>query len=118
RQAGRHRARRRHLAARPDAAVGRIVRHLARAEPRLSRRPRDAASRHGDLRRALRVVPQPDRRDPQLAAQDGAGMSAQALLILSRADIARLMTYGDYVEAIEAALRAAVEGWAVAPPAS
>jgi alanine dehydrogenase len=45
-------------------------------------------------------------------------MSAQALLILSRADIARLMTYGDYVEAIEAALRAAVEGWAVAPPAS
>ncbi len=33
-------------------------------------RPRDAEARHGDVRRALRVVPQPDRRDPQLAAQD------------------------------------------------
>ena len=36
RQAGRHRARRRHLAARPDAAVGRPVRHLAGPQPRLS----------------------------------------------------------------------------------
>lgn len=40
------------------------------------------------------------------------------LLILSRADIARLMDYGDYVDAVEAAFRAAAEGRAVAPPAS
>ena len=33
RQAGRHRARRRHLAARSHAAVGRPVRHLARPQP-------------------------------------------------------------------------------------
>lgn len=40
------------------------------------------------------------------------------LLILSRTDIAGLMDYGDYVDAVEAAFRAAVEGRAVAPPAS
>ncbi len=40
------------------------------------------------------------------------------LLILSRTDIAELMDYGDYVDAVEAAFRAAVEGRAVAPPAS
>ncbi len=40
------------------------------------------------------------------------------LLILSRADIAHLMDYGNYVDAVEAAFRAAVEGRAVAPPAS
>lgn len=40
------------------------------------------------------------------------------LLVLSRADIARLMDYADYVDAVEAAFRAAVEGRAVAPPAS
>ena len=40
------------------------------------------------------------------------------LLILSRTDIAGLMHYGDYVDAVEAACRAAVEGRAVAPPAS
>ena len=40
------------------------------------------------------------------------------LLILSRTDISRLMTYSDYVDAVEAAFRAAVEGRAVAPPAS
>ena len=40
------------------------------------------------------------------------------LLILSRTDIARLMDYGDYVDAVEVAFRAAVEGRAVAPPAS
>ncbi len=40
------------------------------------------------------------------------------LLILSRTDIAGLMHYGDYVDAVEAAFRAAVEGRAVAPPAS
>jgi len=40
------------------------------------------------------------------------------LLILSRAEIATLMDYGDYVDAVEAAFRAAVEGRAVAPPAS
>ena len=40
------------------------------------------------------------------------------LLILSRTDIARLMDYGDYVDAVEAAFRAADAGLAVAPPAS
>jgi alanine dehydrogenase len=40
------------------------------------------------------------------------------LLILSRSDIARLMKYDDYVDAVEAAFRAAAEGRAVAPPAS
>ncbi|MCF8534263.1 MAG: ornithine cyclodeaminase family protein [Reyranella sp.] len=40
------------------------------------------------------------------------------LLILSRTDITRLMDYDDYVDAVEAAFRAAVEGRAVAPPAS
>ena len=40
------------------------------------------------------------------------------LLILSRTDIAGLMDYDDYVDAVEAAFRAAVEGRAVAPPAS
>jgi len=57
------------LAARPHAAVGRAVRHLARPQPCLPGRPRDAAPRHGDVRRALRLVPQPDGRDAQLAAQ-------------------------------------------------
>ena len=45
-------------------------------------------------------------------------MSNETLLILSRTDIARLMDYGDYVDAVEAAFRAAAEGRAVAPPAS
>jgi alanine dehydrogenase len=40
------------------------------------------------------------------------------LLVLSRADIVRLMTYDDYVEAIDAAFRAAVDGSALAPPAA
>lgn len=40
------------------------------------------------------------------------------LLILSRTDIAGLMDYGDYVDAVEAAFRAAAAGHAVAPPAS
>lgn len=40
------------------------------------------------------------------------------LLILSRTDIAHLMDYGDYVDAVEAAFRAAEAGRAVAPPAS
>jgi alanine dehydrogenase len=40
------------------------------------------------------------------------------LLILSRTDIASLMDYGDYVDAVEAAFRAAEAGEAVAPPAS
>ena len=38
--------------------------------------------------------------------------------MLSRADIVRLMEYSSYVDAVEAAFRAAVEGRAVAPPAS
>jgi ornithine cyclodeaminase/alanine dehydrogenase-like protein (mu-crystallin family) len=45
-------------------------------------------------------------------------MTSAGLLVLSRSDIARLMKYGDYVDAVEAAFRAAVEGRAVAPPAS
>ncbi|MDP2374873.1 ornithine cyclodeaminase family protein [Reyranella sp.] len=45
-------------------------------------------------------------------------MTLAGLLILSRTDIAGLMDYGDYVDAVEAAFRAAVEGRAVAPPAS
>jgi len=45
-------------------------------------------------------------------------MNPAGLLILSRTDIQRLMDYGDYVDAVEAAFRAAAEGRAVAPPAS
>ncbi len=45
-------------------------------------------------------------------------MTPAGLLVLSRADIVRLMDYPDYVDAVEAAFRAAVEGRAVAPPAS
>jgi ornithine cyclodeaminase/alanine dehydrogenase len=40
------------------------------------------------------------------------------LLMLSRADVARLMDYPAYVEAVEAALRAAWQGKALAPPAA
>src|SRR5476651_1648166 len=71
RHASRHRTRCRHLPARPHAAIRRTVRDLTRPQPRLWRRSRDAEARHGDVRRALRVVPQPDRRDAQLAAEDG-----------------------------------------------
>ncbi len=46
-----------------------------------------------------------------IATQDG-------LLVLSRAEIARLLSFGDYVDAVEAALCAAAAGRAVAPPAS
>ncbi len=46
------------------------------------------------------------------------GMASTDLLILSRTDIAQLMPYEAYVEAIEAGFRAAAEGAAVAPPAS
>jgi ornithine cyclodeaminase/alanine dehydrogenase-like protein (mu-crystallin family) len=40
------------------------------------------------------------------------------LLFLSRADIAALMHYNDYVDAVEAGLRAAAAGAALAPPAA
>ncbi|TAJ28698.1 MAG: ornithine cyclodeaminase family protein, partial [Reyranella sp.] len=40
------------------------------------------------------------------------------LLVLSRADIARLMAYDDYVDAVEAGFRAAATGAALAPPAA
>jgi len=40
------------------------------------------------------------------------------ILVLSRADIARLMDYNDYVDAVEAGLRAAATGGALAPPAA
>jgi ornithine cyclodeaminase/alanine dehydrogenase len=49
---------------------------------------------------------------------EGPAMTPAGLLVLSRADIVRLMDYSDYVDAVEAAFRAAVEGRAVAPPAS
>ena len=42
-------------------------------------------------------------------------MTPAGLLVLSRADIVRLMDYADYVDAVEAAFRAAFEGRAVAP---
>jgi ornithine cyclodeaminase/alanine dehydrogenase len=45
-------------------------------------------------------------------------MSEQSLLILSRTDIARVMDFSGYVDAVENAFCAAVEGRAVAPPAS
>lgn len=40
------------------------------------------------------------------------------LLVLSRADVARLMDYPAYVEAVEAGFRAAASGAALAPPAA
>jgi alanine dehydrogenase len=45
-------------------------------------------------------------------------VTTAGLLILSRSDIARLMAYGDYVDAVEAAFVAAANGAVVAPPAS
>jgi ornithine cyclodeaminase/alanine dehydrogenase-like protein (mu-crystallin family) len=42
----------------------------------------------------------------------------EGLLILSRADVARLMDYAGYIDAVEAAFRAAIDGGAVAPPAA
>ena len=45
-------------------------------------------------------------------------MNDPGLLVLSRSDIARLMTYEDYVVAVEAAFVAAARGEAVAPPAA
>jgi ornithine cyclodeaminase/alanine dehydrogenase-like protein (mu-crystallin family) len=43
---------------------------------------------------------------------------AEGVLILSRSEAERLLDFPGYVEAVEAALRAAAEGRAVAPPAS
>jgi len=48
-------------------------------------------------------------------------MSAVApgeLIVLSRRDVAQLMDFAGYVEAVDAAFRAAVEGTALAPPAA
>lgn len=42
----------------------------------------------------------------------------RSVLVLSRADIARLMDFPAYVDAVEAGFRAAANGQAVAPPAS
>jgi alanine dehydrogenase len=44
-------------------------------------------------------------------------MNTDGVLILSRAEIARLMAYSDYVDALEATYRAAAEGRVAAPPA-
>ena len=43
---------------------------------------------------------------------------ADDVLILSRSEIDRLMSFGDYVEAVEAGFKAAAEGRAMAPPRS
>lgn len=43
---------------------------------------------------------------------------SREVLVLSRADIARLMDYPAYVEAVEAGFRAAADGAALAPPAA
>ena len=40
------------------------------------------------------------------------------MLLLSRADVARLMAFADYVDAVEAGFRAAARGQALAPPAA
>ena len=45
-------------------------------------------------------------------------MSTSTLLFLSRADVAALMDYPAYVEAVEAGFRAAANGAALAPPAA
>src|SRR4029077_7638710 len=58
------------------------------------------------------------RTVPRSTKHEGPVMTPAGLLVLSRADIVRLMNYSDYVDAVEAAFRAAVEGRAVAPPAS
>jgi len=42
---------------------------------------------------------------------------AGRVLVLSRGEIGRLMSFSDYVEAVEAGFKAAAEGHAVAPPA-
>lgn len=44
--------------------------------------------------------------------------SNAGLLLLSRSDVARLMDYSAYVEAVDAAFRAAAAGSALAPPAA
>ncbi|HKU99196.1 MAG TPA: ornithine cyclodeaminase family protein [Vineibacter sp.] len=45
-------------------------------------------------------------------------MTPDGLLVLSRAEIARLLPFNGYVDAVEAALRAAIDGRITAPPAS
>ncbi len=45
-------------------------------------------------------------------------MTQDGLLVLSRAEIERLLSFSDYVDAVEAALRAAAASRAVGPPAS
>jgi ornithine cyclodeaminase/alanine dehydrogenase len=45
-------------------------------------------------------------------------MMARDLIVLSRRDVAQLMSYGDYVDTVEAALLAASEGRALAAPAA
>ena len=52
------------------AAVGRSLRDLARPVACVFGRPRDAAPRPGDVRRALCLVPRRPSRDAQLAAAD------------------------------------------------
>ena len=57
RSSGDDRARRRHVATRPHAAMRGAAGDLVRAVGELSGRPRDAQARHGHVRRALHVVP-------------------------------------------------------------
>ena len=72
RQAGRHRARRRHLAARPDAAVARPVRDLAGPQPRLCQDDHEMLKHGMVMYDALYAwCRQPGGRDARLAAEDG-----------------------------------------------
>src|SRR5260370_25998602 len=75
--------------------------------PRRSRRPAIGCSSFCPAAIGRRFTP--SRR---------ASMTAGSLLILSPSEIARLLAYGDYVDAVEAAVVAAAKGAAVAPPAS
>ena len=88
--------------------------------PRLDR-AHGRAARSG-LRRRRHAAAPADRAcaalgDPAPAGGEG-DMTDPGLLVLSRADIARLMDFDDYVDAVEAAFVAAAKGDAVAPPAA
>ena len=69
-----HRARRRHRPARPGAAGGGPARGVARLLAHVPRRPRAARGGHGALRCLLSLVPRRQRRDAQLAVDQGPGL--------------------------------------------
>ena len=78
-----HCARRRHRSARSDAAVRRPAGDLHGPARPVPRRPRSAAARVRDLRRALRLGLQAHRRDAQMAASHAGGLRGQAWIRLS-----------------------------------